>query len=677
MTPYRHQQVYFWSSVMALAAGGMVLYLCAYQPQSWTGPKVAGVALFAILFTQLSIGAMTSLVGFLQLRRPFTSSTSCSDAGNDATTPPDVRTAIIIPIYHEDPARVFLGIRRMWDSLIRSGQDRHFDIFVLSDSEKPNAWIEEEKQWLDLCRDIREAGRIYYRRRRRAIHQKSGNVADFCRRWGKQYRYMIVLDADSIMSASALASLVAEMELNPAIGIIQTLPRQALGQTLFARAQQFGNWMHSRMFAAGSRYWHHLTGPYWGHNAIIRVAPFMEYCALPEIPPLGPFQGRFLSHDSVEAAFMRRLGYGIWLDYDLGGSYEEGPPDVKTALRRDRRWCRGNLQHIALLSARGLLWESRVLLLLGIMAYLSAPLWLLLIFITVGGREGGGSGRMGHPCAVALFGIVICLLFLPKGLALLLARPSVKSKPSKLFRSVLLETLLSILLAPIQMVSHTYSVIAAVASFPTRWSGQDRKGQEGGWNDSVRAFGGHTFLGLVGWWLTWRWHPGALPWMLPVLAGLVFSIPLSRWLSSEQLGARARRGGLLVIPEEANSPPELLGLNARTNDRTGGIFESEPYKAHRGLLQVVLDPYVCATHLVLLRSRPEVPDGQNASLADQLLIKGPDSLSPQEELAILGNAQMVNDLHRRVWTSRPGEVASWWLEVLRLYNEEKAMGTSR
>ena len=267
-------------------------------------------------------------------------------------------------------------------SLDRTGRGADFDFFVLSDTADPDRWVDEELEWFDWCRSVGGFGRIFYRRRRVRVERKSGNIADFCRRWGSQYRYMIVLDADSVMSGEALVRLVQLMEGSPATGLIQTVPASVDRKTLFGRVQQFAGRVYGPMFAAGLHYWQLGDGQYWGHNAIIRVAPFMEHCALPRLPGKPPLGGEILSHDFVEAALLGRAGWDLWLAYDLPGSYEESPSSLLEEMKRDRRWCQGNLQHLRLVLTRGLEGPHRALFLNGVMSYVSALLWFCFLALS-------------------------------------------------------------------------------------------------------------------------------------------------------------------------------------------------------------------------------------------------------------------------------------------------------
>lgn len=205
---------------------------------------------------------------------------------------------------------------------------------------------------MELIAEVGGEGQIFYRRRRRRVKRKSGNIDDFCRRWGSQYSYMVVLDADSVMTGDCLCGPVRLMEANPNAGIIQSSPKASGMDTLYARCQQFATRVYGPLFTAGLHFWQLGESHYWGHNAIIRVKPFIEHCALAPLPGEGSFAGSILSHDFVEAALMRRAGWGVWIAYDLPGSYEELPPNLLDELKRDRRWCHGNLMNFRLFWSR-------------------------------------------------------------------------------------------------------------------------------------------------------------------------------------------------------------------------------------------------------------------------------------------------------------------------------------
>ncbi|WP_255210543.1 glucans biosynthesis glucosyltransferase MdoH [Methylogaea oryzae] len=293
-----------------------------------------------------------------------------------------LRTAVVMPVYNEDPERVSAGLRSIWQSLKETGRDGEFDLFILSDTRDAQCWLQEELNWYQLCEETGAHGRVFYRNRVHNTSRKCGNIAEFCERWGGRYRYMIVLDADSIMGGSTLVKMVETMEAQPQVALIQTPPIPVNHESLFVRVLQFSSSLYGGMFAAGLNYWQMCDGNYWGHNAIIRLKPFVEHCHLPKLPGREPFGGEIFSHDFVEAALLRRAGWEVWLAYDMGESYEELPTTLIDFAKRDRRWCQGNLQHAGVLLVRGMRPLSRLYMLMGMMSYLSSPLWAMFLMVT-------------------------------------------------------------------------------------------------------------------------------------------------------------------------------------------------------------------------------------------------------------------------------------------------------
>ena len=289
-----------------------IMAMLQVLPYHGTQPlEIAQLALFGILMAWISAGFWTAIAGFaLRLRGKDPHAISAKPIAGKPLDPA-ARTAIVMPICNEDVARVFAGLRATYCSIERAGALDQFDFFLLSDSSEPDARVAERAAWLDVCRECNAFGRIFYRLRRHRIKRKSGNVADFCRRWGKNYRYMVVFDADSVMTGSCLVELVRLMEANPDAGIIQTAPQPSGRDTMYARIQQFAAHVYGPLFVAGMHYWQLGEAHYWGHNAIIRVAPFIRHCALARLPGRGTLSGEILSHDFVEAALMRRAGWGV------------------------------------------------------------------------------------------------------------------------------------------------------------------------------------------------------------------------------------------------------------------------------------------------------------------------------------------------------------------------------
>src|SRR6267154_5350407 len=370
---------FFFTTAFLLTGLVSLLFADLLWRTGWSASSTVLLVLFVFLFLPISIGCMHGVCGFVMRgiddKKQITRLAEYRSRSIEGTS-----TAILFPVYNEDVRRVYEGLRATFQSLERSGHLERFDFFILSDSTQPEKWIEEERRWFELVRDLGDAlGRIYYRRRPENEGKKSGNIRDFLNTWGRRYRYFIVFDADSVMRGQTVVDLVKLMETHPSVGLIQTVPALVNAESLFGRIQQFANRLYAPIFIAGINYWAQGLANYWGHNAIVRTEPFMEYCDLPQLPGRKPFGGQILSHDFVEAALLLRANWLVWIAYDLEGSYEEAPQGLIENAQRDRRWCQGNLQHGLVLFARGLRGLSRVHLLQGIFGYLAGPLWFLFL----------------------------------------------------------------------------------------------------------------------------------------------------------------------------------------------------------------------------------------------------------------------------------------------------------
>ncbi len=632
--------------------------------------------LFGILFCWVSAGFWTALMGFLELltgRDKYR--ISGSSAGNEPIEA-GARTALVMPICNEDVARVFAGLRATYESVAATGDLDRFDFFVLSDTNDTDIAVAEQQAWLDVCREAKGFGRIFYRRRRRRVKRKSGNLDDFCRRWGSDYRYMVVLDADSVMSGECLTSLVRLMEANPDAGIIQTAPKASGMDTLYARMQQFATRVYGPLFTAGLHFWQLGESHYWGHNAIIRMKPFIEHCALAPLPGKGAFAGAILSHDFVEAALMRRAGWGVWIAYDLPGSYEELPPNLLDELKRDRRWCHGNLMNFRLFLVKGMHPVHRAVFLTGVMSYLSAPLWFFFLVLSTAllatntlmepqyfleSHQLFPLWPQWHPeKAIALFSTTIVLLFLPKLLSVILIWAKGATEFGgriKVTLSMLLEMLFSMLLAPVRMIFHTRFVLAAFLGWAATWNSPQRDDDSTPWSEAVRRHGPQTLLG-VAWALLVAWlNPSFLWWLVPIVGSLTLSIPVSVISSRVNLGLRAKDEKLFLIPEEYSTPPELLATDQYTH-------ENRWHALNDGFVRAVVDPQQNALACALATARHGVAEPIEALRAERIakaLQVGPSGLDGNTRLALLSDPVALARLHDQVWA----EHNSAWLDVWR------------
>lgn len=631
------------------------------------------LVLFAILFCWISAGFWTALMGFLQLligRDRY--SISASTAGNEALNPAH-RTALIMPICNEDVSRVFAGLRATFESVRATGQLEHFDVFILSDSYNPDICVAEQKAWMELVREVGGEGKIFYRRRRRRVKRKSGNIDDFCRRWGGEYSYMVILDADSVMSGDCLTNLVRLMEANPSAGIIQSAPKATGMDTLYARIQQFATRVYGPLFTAGLHFWQLGESHYWGHNAIIRVKPFIEHCALAPLPGKGTFAGSILSHDFVEAALMRRAGWGVWIAYDLPGSYEELPPNLLDELKRDRRWCQGNLMNFRLFLVKGMHPVHRAVFLTGVMSYLSAPLWFMFLALstalqvvhTLMEPQYFLQPRQLFPVwpqwrpelAIMLFSTTLVLLFLPKLLSVLLiwAKGSKEfGGPIRVFISMLLEMLFSVLLAPVRMIFHTVFVVSAFLGWSITWQSPQRDDDATSWGEAFRRHGSQLILGLV-------WSAGVaildlrfLWWLSPIVVSLILSPWVSVITSRRSLGQKCKRAKLFLIPEEYQPPREM-------SDTERYVEMNHQRELEHGFLHAVFDPAynALATGMATARHRvhPAIEQSRNERV-EAALSRAPAEVNANQRLSLLSDPVAMARMHQLLW-SAPDRYPQW------------------
>ena len=643
----------------------MNLLYVAYASGGLTPLKILLLFLYAILILWIATSFWSASAGFwLLFTRYDYFARRRNAAAKDVTPLPAVaRTAILMPLYNEDPGRVFAGIRAIWQSLQATGEADVFEFFILSDTRDINTWVREECEWHRLCEDMNAHGRIFYRKRKDNVARKSGNIADFVERWGDRYRYMIVLDADSIMAGDTLVHMVRMMEANTDTALIQAPPVPVNHETLFARILQFASSAYGPIFTAGASFWQLGSSNFWGHNAIIRVAPFASHCGLPSLPGREPFGGVILSHDFVEAAMLRRAGWRVWLAYELKGSYEELPPTLIDYAKRDRRWCEGNLQHSRLINARNLHPASRLHFAMGVMSYLSSPLWML--FLLVAGIDAYVqaqaipvyffSDRI-EPVWPVSFKVemnivlmfTLAMLFLPKLMALIVIAASRTQRRGfggivRATISALLESVFSILVAPILMLYQSRFVWAILLRRTIGWPSQQRGDHRTRFGEAVSAHRMHTLIGLSAGFLSYFYVPDFFWWLSPVLCGAVLSIPLSMLTSISQLGRFTRKLGLFMTPEEQQRPEVLDYFNTAMIDTSQRASNA---------CDALRSPYAHALHTALLPN--EVLSRRQLHYLQGLLYKvmeeDLESLSTDELHDLFSHAASLRELHGWIWS---------------------------
>ncbi len=670
-------------ALLALVLLGAIVGTSAMRdvlPQRGATPAgQALLLLFGVLFAWISAGFWTGLMGAWVLLRGHDRHAVTNvlrGAAGRAPIDSEARTAIIMPICNEHVPTVFAGLRATYESLAQTDSLDRFDLFVLSDTSDPETRAAEQAAWSDLVRTLEGDGeasvRIHYRWRQRRVHRKAGNVSDFCRRFGRAYRYMVVLDADSVMTGECLTSLVRLMEAHPDAGIIQTAPRACGHETLHARVQQFGARVYGPLFTAGLHFWQLGESHYWGHNAILRVAPFMAHCALARLPGQTSLSGDVMSHDFVEAALMRRAGWKVWIAYDLDGSYEQVPPNLLAELQRDRRWCHGNLQNSRLMFEPGLHPVHRTVFLTGVLAYASAPLWLafLLLSTVLFAHQSQQIPQyffephqlfpiwptVNLKLTLTLFGLTGVLLLAPKALSLVVIALRGQARQYggllKLLLGALLEFVHSMLLAPVRMLFHSQFVLAALTGIRLDWKSPPRDDVATGWGEAWRRHGVHTLLALL--WVTailtssstFAW------WLSPIIAGLLLAMPLSTWGSRVGPGRWLLDRELLLIPEESIEP-QVLG-QARRHARHLGALP--------GFVEAVVDERAPRNIDPAIAARAPASGAKacaQARLVTHALIAGPQALDAAQRHRLLGDAQALQWVRARV---RAGQAhGGWWL----------------
>ncbi len=522
------------------------------------------VVLLILLFGNLLYLALTGWPGVLGALARLLGRTRMAAAAPNGTS----RTAVLFPIYNEAPRAVFAAVEVMARALIERRVERT-DIFVLSDTKDAAIAVGEQAGFDRLSTLF--GNRVHYRRRADNSRRKVGNIAEFCQRWAGSYEYMVVLDADSLMGAETIATMVGLMDANPGTALIQTVPYAVGRETLFARMQQFAARLYTPLLVEGLAFWQQDDSNYWGHNAIIRIAPFTAHCELPVLRGREPFGGEILCHDVVEAGLLRRAGWHVWMLPSLGESYEALPANMVDFAQRERRWCQGNLQHLGVLPTRGLRPVGRYHLALGVLNYMSGPLLvafvaLIMVDTLLGGRF--AKHLLDQPGAARNGFVVLTFLLLYAAKLCSLAAALANDKAAALFGgrlrmlvSAALEQAAVMVTAPVLLVFYTRFIVMMLLGRTVQWDAQARDDRGVSWAEALHRVRVPLIVGLV--WLavssalggtTWRWSATLLP-------GLLLAVPFAVWTSYRTLGLAAQRLGLFLTEDEVAPSPILRAFN--------------------------------------------------------------------------------------------------------------------
>lgn len=508
-----------------------------FSASGMTGLEYVLLGLIGATFVWVTLAVSTVAVGVA----------GRNDRPKAIKTGPPLDVALLVPIYNEVPTDVFGNAAAMLDDLDRQISQHRYSLFMLSDTQDPDLAAQELRAFCALQSSAPAGIDVYYRRRPENTDQKVGNLVDWVTGWGAAHDAMVVLDADSLMAGAAIDTLACELAADRRAGLIQSFPQLIGADTVFARMQQFSNIAYGWLLAEGLAHWSRDEGNYWGHNAIIRTRAFASSAGLPHLQGLTGRSDLILSHDFVEASLLRRAGWRVRFLPRVTGSFEETPGSLVDYVRRDARWCRGNLQHLRLLATRGLHPVSRFHLFQGAAAYLMSPAWfVLLVFWALLGRDAQTNvisyfneanplfpnwpPAMTHIDSAIFLVVMYAMLLTPKLTSAGLI--ALNGDAVRLFggrrsfaAAVLVEVALSIAYAPILMIQQTRAVVHSVFRRSSGWAPQQRGVQSYPlrallafhWVETMLGFLllAGLITGLVSWWL------------LPIVASLVLAVPLS------------------------------------------------------------------------------------------------------------------------------------------------------
>jgi membrane glycosyltransferase len=563
------RRVTFAALFVATMAASLWLAALALAPGGFGGLDIAALVLFAVTLPWMVAGFWNAVIGFAIMRFAADPATAVmpSTARIRGDEPVTASTAILLCVRNELPGRIVRNLEPMLAGIDASGYAGCFHLYILSDTNDADMVSEEETRFSDLARHWRGRIAITYRRRTVNTGYKAGNIRQFCEQWGSRHEFAVTLDADSFMTADAILHLVRIMQADPRLGILQGLVVGLPSTSLFARIFQFGMRLGMRSYTIGSAWWQSDCGPYWGHNAVLRVAPFVRYCGLPVLED-GERERHILSHDQIEAALMRSAGYHVRVvaREDLG--WEENPPTLLEFMRRDLRWCQGNMQYWRFLALPALQPVSRYQLMLAIVMFIGSPAWIgLLVLATIALVSFESPAHfIRADLGNVLFGWVLLMWFSPKIATFVdfLLRADARRAfggSGRIIINFAIETAYSILLCPILWISHTIFLVGLLFDREIGWIGQVRDDHTVPFRLALTSLWPQTLVGWIAIALVSATQPAALPYVLFLAAGPALAVPFAMLTAWPSLGSFAVRIGIGRLPEETATPHELLLLS--------------------------------------------------------------------------------------------------------------------
>jgi membrane glycosyltransferase len=550
-------------------AGSLGLAALALAPGGFGILDLAALLLFAVTLPWMVAGFCNAVIGFVIMRfSPDPVAAVLPAAGLvEGNEPVTASTAILLCVRNEQPIRIIRNLEPMLDGIDASGYGDRFHLYLLSDTSDADLAAGEEAQFSELI--ARWRGRVAISYRRRAVNSgfKAGNIREFCENRGSRHEFAVTLDADSFMPADAVIRLVRIMQVDPRLGILQGLIVGLPSTSLFARIFQFGMRLGMRSYTIGSAWWQSDCGPYWGHNAILRLEPFIKHCHLPTLSGDGEDERHILSHDQIEAALMRAAGYHVRVmpREDLG--WEANPPTLLEFMRRDLRWCHGNMQYWRLLFLPNLRPVSRYQLVLAILMFIGSPAWIGLLVLATAALvlTDDPATIMRSDIGSVLLAWVLVMWFSPKiagALDVLLAPQERRAfgGAGRFIVNFLIETVYSIVLCPILWIGHTIFLFGLLLNREISWMGQIRDDHAVPVKLALRDLWPQTLVGCVALGLVALSQPWALPYILLLAGGPALAVPFAVVTAWPALGSLAARIGVGRLPEETAIPEDLLAL---------------------------------------------------------------------------------------------------------------------
>lgn len=545
------------------------LLTLALSPGSFGVVDLAILALFALTLPWLVLGFWNAVIGFIIMRLapdPVAALLPAA-AGVSGDEPVTASTAILLCIRNEIPERMIRNLEPMMGGLHAAGCAARFHVYVLSDTSDAEIAATEDSRFGVLASRWRDRLAVTYRRRQLNSGYKAGNIRDFCERWGGDHDFALVLDADSFMTAGAILQLVRIMQADAKLGILQSLVVGLPSASAFARLFQFGMRLGMRSCTVGSAWWQGDCGPYWGHNALLRLAPFIAHCQLSALSAGRNGTTHILSHDQIEAALMRRAGFDVRVVPAEEASWEENPPTLLEFIRRDLRWCEGNMQYWRFLTFPGLKLANRCNLAIAILMFIGSPAWIgMFVLGTLAVAAAPTTGAFIRPGpGITVFVLVLTMWFAPMTASAVdvLLRQGARQAfggTTRFLANLLLEYAFSIVLWPIMWLDHTIFMAGLPLGRRIGWLGQTRGDHAVPLKQAIHSLWPQTLLGCGTILLLAVTHPSAIPYALFLAGGMALSIPFAIVTALPAAGAVFARIGVGRLPEETGPPPELRAL---------------------------------------------------------------------------------------------------------------------